>query len=65
MARKNMKIPDLVGTVYKGFEILDYKRENGRSLILVKCPLCGKEVWKPKNVKYTFTQVARFPTKCL
>lgn len=49
MARKNMKIPDLVGTVYKGFEILDYKRENGRSLVLVKCPLCGKEVWKHKD----------------
>lgn len=49
MARKNMKIPDLVGTVYKGFEILDYKRENGRSLILVKCPLCGKEAWKHKD----------------
>ena len=44
-----MKISDLVGTTYKGFDVLDYKRENGRSLILVKCPLCGSEVWKPKD----------------
>jgi hypothetical protein len=46
----DMNGKDLVGTVYKGFKVLDYKRENDRSYIFVTCPICGKNSWRRKDL---------------
>lgn len=35
--RKYTKAEDLVGTTYKGFKVLDCKRENRRSFLQVEC----------------------------
>lgn len=43
------KIKDLVGTKYNNFEILDYKRENSRSYLFVKCPICHNKKWVRKD----------------
>ena len=43
--RKYTKAEDLVGTTYKGFKVLDYKRENRRSFLQVECPYCKKIKW--------------------
>lgn len=40
--RKYTKAEDLVGTTYKGFKVLDCKRENRRSFLQVECPYCKK-----------------------
>jgi hypothetical protein len=44
-----IKLPDLVGTYYANFYVMDYKRENKRSYLLVKCPLCGSAKWMRKD----------------
>lgn len=44
-----MKIAELVGKEYKGFKVLDYKRENKKSYLLVQCPKCGQEKWMRKD----------------
>lgn len=47
--RKNVKAVDLVGTTYKGFSVLDCKRENNRTYLFVRCPVCKKEKWIRKT----------------
>lgn len=47
--RKNVKAVDLVGTTYKGFSVLDCKRENNRTYLFVRCPVCKKEKWMRKT----------------
>lgn len=44
-----IKLSDLVGTYYANFYVMDYKRENKRSYLLVKCPLCGSTKWMRKD----------------
>lgn len=36
---------DRIGTTVKGFKILDYKRENGRTYFYVICPVCSDKKW--------------------
>lgn len=43
MAR--IKWSEMVGQTANGFKILEYKRENGRTYILVICPLCKEKKW--------------------
>ena len=43
--RKQTRAADLVGTVYKGFKVLDCKTENRRSFLQVECPYCKKIKW--------------------
>lgn len=47
--RKYTDIKELVGTVYNNFKIIDYKRENRRSLLLVECPHCHNRKWMRKE----------------
>lgn len=47
--RKYTDIKKLVGTVYNNFKIIDYKRENRRSLLLVECPHCHNRKWMRKE----------------
>ncbi len=47
--RKYTKAEDLVGTTYKGFKVLDCKRENRRSFLQVECPYCKKIKWIRKD----------------
>ena len=47
--RKNINIKDLVGTIYNNFKIIDYKRENRRSLLFVECPHCHNRKWMRKE----------------
>lgn len=47
--RKQTRVADLVCTVYKGFRVLDYKRENNRSFLQVECPYCKKIKWTRKD----------------
>lgn len=47
--RKNISIKELVGTVYNGFKIIDYKRENKRSFLFVECPHCHNKKWMRKE----------------
>ena len=44
------KAADLVGTEIKGFKILDWKRENKRTYLLVVCPFCNKQKWMRKDL---------------
>lgn len=44
-----MKIAELIGKEYKGFKVLDCKRENKKSYLFVRCPMCGKEKWMRKD----------------
>jgi len=43
--RKQTRAAALVGTVYKGFKVLDCKTENRRSFLQVECPYCKKIKW--------------------
>lgn len=43
------KASELVGKEIKGFKVLDWKRENGRTYLLVVCPLCKKQKWMRKD----------------
>lgn len=43
------KAADLVGKEIKGFKVLDYKRENKRTYLLVICPYCKQEKWMRKD----------------
>lgn len=47
--RKQTRAADLVGTVYKGFKVLDCKTENRRSFLQVECPYCKKIKWIRKD----------------
>lgn len=47
--RKYTDIKELVGTVYNNFKIIDYKRENRRSLLFVECPHCHNRKWMRKE----------------
>lgn len=47
--RKYTKVEDLVRTIYKGFKVLDCKRENRRSFLQVECPYCKKIKWIRKD----------------
>lgn len=47
--RKNINIKELVGTVYNNFKIIDYKREDRRSFLLVECPHCHNKKWMRKE----------------
>lgn len=47
--RKYTDIKELVGTVYNDFKIIDYKRENRRSLLFVECPHCHNRKWMRKE----------------
>lgn len=49
MAGKYPRCADVVGTVYNGFKILDYKTENRRSFLKVECPHCKKIKWMRKD----------------
>ena len=44
-----IKASDLVGKEYKNFKILDCKRENKRTYLLVVCPFCHKKKWMRKD----------------
>lgn len=44
-----IKAADLVGKEIKGFKILEWKRENKRTYLLVACPLCKKQKWMRKD----------------
>ncbi len=41
-----MKVKELAGKTVNGFKILDSERRDGRNYLLIKCPYCGKRVWK-------------------
>ena len=43
------KASDLVGKEIKGFKVLDWKRENKRTYLLVVCPYCKKTKWMRKD----------------
>lgn len=47
--RKYTDIKELVGTVYNNFKIIDYKRENRRSLLFVERPHCHNRKWMRKE----------------
>lgn len=47
--RKYTDIKKLVGTVYNNFKIIDYKRENRRSLLFIECPHCHNRKWMRKE----------------
>lgn len=47
--RKYTDIKKLVGTVYNNFKIIDYKRENRRSLLFIECPHCHNRKWMCKE----------------
>lgn len=40
---------DLIGTIYKKFKVIDYKRENGRTYLYVECPYCHTKKWIRKD----------------
>lgn len=42
---KRILAKDRIGTIVRGFEIIDYKRENNRTYFYVKCPVCGNRKW--------------------
>ena len=44
-----IRASELVGKEIKGFKVLDWKRENGRTYLLVVCPLCKKQRWMRKD----------------
>lgn len=44
-----IKASSLVGQEYKGFKILDWKRENKRTYIYAECPKCHKKCWTRKD----------------
>lgn len=40
-----IRAKDRIGTTVNGFYINDAKRENGRTYLLVTCPICQKQKW--------------------
>lgn len=44
-----MRAADLIGKEIKGFKVLDWKRKNNRTYLLVICPYCKKEKWMRKD----------------
>ena len=47
--RKNVKAVDLVGTTYKGFSVLDCKRENNRTYLFCALSCVQKRKMDAKN----------------
>ena len=41
-----IKVEELVGKTVNDFKILDSEKRGSRNYLLIKCPYCGKEVWK-------------------
>jgi len=58
-----MKTRNYIGTKIGNFEVLDQKKENGKTFLYCKCTLCNREKWIFQgSVKYTKCCKSKFLT---